>query len=29
MTKAVEAFKRVNGAHPARIVFYRDGVGEG
>lgn len=29
MTGACEAFKRSNGAFPARIVFYRDGVGEG
>ena len=29
MTKAVEAFKKANGAAPARIIFYRDGVGEG
>ena len=28
MTSAIEAFKRNNGAPPARIVFYRDGVGE-
>lgn len=29
MTKAVEAFKKANGTAPARIIFYRDGVGEG
>lgn len=29
MTSAIEAFKRNNGAPPQRIVFYRDGVGEG
>lgn len=29
MVKALEAFKRQNGAFPARIIFYRDGVGEG
>jgi len=29
MTNACEAFKRVNGAYPAQIIFYRDGVGEG
>jgi len=29
MTKAVEAFKKSNGTGPARIIFYRDGVGEG
>ncbi len=29
MTNALEAFKRQNGAPPARIIFYRDGVGEG
>lgn len=29
MTKALEAFKRVNGTYPAQIIFYRDGVGEG
>lgn len=29
MTSALEAFKRNNGAAPARIIFYRDGVGEG
>jgi hypothetical protein len=29
MTSAIEAFKRNNGAAPAKIIFYRDGVGEG
>lgn len=29
MTKACEAFKKANGTYPARIIFYRDGVGEG
>lgn len=29
MTSAIEAFKRNNGAPPAKIIFYRDGVGEG
>merc|ERR1719235_3052223 len=29
MVKALEAFKKQNGASPARIIFYRDGVGEG
>jgi len=29
MTNACEAFKRINGKYPARIIFYRDGVGEG
>lgn len=29
MTSACEAFKRANGTYPARIIFYRDGVGEG
>jgi len=29
MASACEAFKRANGAYPARIIFYRDGVGEG
>jgi len=29
MQKALEAFKKNNGAFPARIIFYRDGVGEG
>lgn len=29
MTKAVEAFKKANGSYPTRIIFYRDGVGEG
>jgi len=29
MTSAIEAFKRNNGAAPSKIIFYRDGVGEG
>jgi len=29
MTKALEAFKKHNGKLPERIIFYRDGVGEG
>ena len=30
MTKALEAFKRANsGTYPDRVIFYRDGVGEG
>ena len=29
IVKALESFKRHNGAYPARIIFYRDGVGEG
>lgn len=30
MTKALEAFKKANnGAYPERMIFYRDGVGEG
>lgn len=29
MSKALEAFKRQNGSHPTKIIFYRDGVGEG
>lgn len=29
MTKALEAFKKANGNYPERMVFYRDGVGEG
>ena len=29
MNAACEAFKRANGAYPAQIIFYRDGVGEG
>jgi aubergine-like protein len=29
MSAACEAFKRSNGAYPAQIIFYRDGVGEG
>ena len=30
MTKAFEAFKKANGGiYPARVIFYRDGVGEG
>jgi aubergine len=29
MTKGLEKFKKFNGAYPERIIFYRDGVGEG
>jgi aubergine-like protein len=29
MNNALEAFKKNNGTYPARIIFYRDGVGEG
>lgn len=29
MAGALEAFKKQNGSYPARIIFYRDGVGEG
>lgn len=30
MTKALEAFKKANGgSYPERLIFYRDGVGEG
>jgi ABC-type phosphate transport system substrate-binding protein len=29
MLNALENFKRMNGAYPARLIFYRDGVGEG
>lgn len=30
ITKGLEAFKKANGGtYPARIIFYRDGVGEG
>jgi aubergine-like protein len=29
MKNAMEAFKKNNGAYPARVIFYRDGVGEG
>ena len=29
MTKACESFKKHNAVYPARIIFYRDGVGEG
>jgi len=29
MVKALEAFKRHNGSSPSKIIFYRDGVGEG
>lgn len=29
MVRALEAFKKNNGTLPARIIFYRDGVGEG
>lgn len=29
MVRALEAFKKNNGTMPSRVVFYRDGVGEG
>ena len=29
MTKAMNQFKKLNGVWPQRIIFYRDGVGEG
>lgn len=29
MSSACEAFKKANGSFPERIIFYRDGVGEG
>jgi len=29
MVGALDAFKRNNAAYPARVIFYRDGVGEG
>lgn len=29
ITKALESFKKHNGIYPERIIFYRDGVGEG
>jgi aubergine-like protein len=29
IVKALESFKKHNGAYPGRIIFYRDGVGEG
>ena len=29
MVKALDAFKRQNGSYPSKIIFYRDGVGEG
>jgi len=29
MVNALDNFKRINGAYPARLIFYRDGVGEG
>jgi len=29
MTKAMNQFKKLNGIFPQRIIFYRDGVGEG
>jgi hypothetical protein len=29
MAKALEAFKKANQAYPERMIFYRDGVGEG
>ena len=29
ISKALEKFKKLNGIYPARVIFYRDGVGEG
>jgi len=29
MKTALDAFKKNNGTYPARVIFYRDGVGEG
>ena len=29
MSTALESFKKHNGAYPSRVLFYRDGVGEG
>lgn len=29
MVKALEAFKKANKTYPERVIFYRDGVGEG
>ena len=29
MKTALESFKKHNGAYPSRVLFYRDGVGEG
>lgn len=29
MVNALESFKKHNGTYPARVIFYRDGVGEG
>ena len=29
MSNALVAFKRNNGVVPSKIIFYRDGVGEG
>jgi len=29
MGSALAAFKKNNGTYPARLIFYRDGVGEG
>jgi len=29
MTKSLEAFKKANGTYPSKMIFYRDGVGEG
>jgi len=29
ITKALESFKKLNSIFPERIIFYRDGVGEG
>lgn len=29
MVKSLEAFKKANGNYPEKLIFYRDGVGEG
>ena len=29
MDKALNQFKKLNGVFPQRVIFYRDGVGEG
>jgi len=29
MIKSLEAFKKANGNYPEKLIFYRDGVGEG
>jgi len=29
MVNALENFRRITGAYPVRLIFYRDGVGEG